>query len=259
MEPVISGWLPNARFEWAGEGEKGELSYFEYWVTRYDGDRWTGVRALPKSWGRLGTRISAAVTREGIWWSWPTDNRRPIWAQRPIVGETYATSFALEPSVEAALATPAPERVAAPRGHINEAGDVAAIREYKTRIAGHPVGIVRGDLHRHTELSWDDGGVRDGSLPDLYRYALDAADLDFGASTDHQGGGYDYWWWYSRKAADMYHVPGRFTPLYGYERSLSQPNGHRNVLFPTARDGSCPFSTKKALSCLSSLDTLRET
>ena len=31
-----------------GEGEKGELSYFEYWVARYDRDRWTGVRALPK-------------------------------------------------------------------------------------------------------------------------------------------------------------------------------------------------------------------
>ena len=224
-----------------GEGEKGELSYFEYWVARYDRDRWTGVRALPKSWGRLGTRISAASTPEGMWWSWPTDNRRPIWAQRPIVGETYATSFALEPSAEAALATPAPERVAAPRGHIDESGDVAAIRAYQTRIAGRPVGIVRGDLHRHTELSWDDGGVRDGSLPDLYRYALDAADLDFGASTDHQGGGYDYWWWYSRKAADMYHVPGRFTPLYGYERSLSQPNGHRNVLFSDRSGWVVPF------------------
>ena len=224
-----------------GIGEKGELSYFEYWVTRYDGDRWTRVRPLPKSWGRLGTRVSAAVTPEGMWWSWPTDNRRPVWAQRPILGEAYAASFAAAPSGEAALATPIPERVAAPRGHIDEAGDVAAIRAYRTRIAGRPVGIVRGDLHRHTELSWDDGGVRDGSLPDLYRYALDAADLDFGASTDHQGGGYDYWWWYSRKAADMYHVPGRFTPLYGYERSLSQPNGHRNVLFADRSGWVVPF------------------
>ena len=64
-----------------------------------------------------------AATPEGMWWSWPTDNRRPIWAQRGrSSGETYATSFALEPSAEAALATPAPERVAAPRGHIDESG-----------------------------------------------------------------------------------------------------------------------------------------
>ena len=224
-----------------GEGEKGELSYFEYWVTRYDGDRWTAGRPLPKSWGRLSTRVSAAMTPEGMWWSWPTDNRRPIWAQRPIVGEVFALNFPPVPSGEAALATPTPGRVAVQRGHTDEAGDVAAIRAYRTRIAGRSAGIVRGDLHRHTELSWDDGGVRDGSLPDLYRYALDVADLDFGASTDHQGGGYDYWWWYSRKAADMYHVPGRFTPLYGYERSLSQPNGHRNVLSSDRSGWVVPF------------------
>ena len=224
-----------------GEGERGELSYFEYWVAQYDGDRWTGTRPLPKSWGRLGTRVSAAATPEGMWWSWPTDNRRAAWAQRPIVGEAYAARFALAASSEAVLDAPAPERVTAPPGHIDEAGDVAAIRGYRTRVAGRPVRILRGDLHRHTELSWDDGGVRDGSLPDLYRYALDVADLEFGASTDHQGGGYDYWWWYSRKAADMYHVPGRFTPLYGYERSLSQPNGHRNVLFSDRSGWVVPF------------------
>ncbi len=224
-----------------GEGEKGELSYFEYWLTRYDGDRWTPVRPLPRSWGRVGTRPSAAATPGGLWWSWPTDNRRAIWAQRPIVGEVYAARFDTAPSGEVTLVPPPPEHVAAPRGHIDEAGDIAAIRAYRPRIAGRLVGIVRGDLHRHTELSWDDGGVRDGSLPDLYRYALDAADLDFGVSTDHQGGGYDYWWWYSRKAADMYHVPGRFTPLYGYERSLSQPNGHRNVLFSDRSGWVVPF------------------
>lgn len=224
-----------------GEGEKGELSYFEYWLTRYDRDSWTPVRPLPRSWGRVGTRPSAAATPGGLWWSWPTDNRREIWAQRPIVGEVYAASFDTAPSREVTLAPPPPERVAAPRGHIDEAADIAAIRDYRTRIAGLPVGIVRGDLHRHTELSWDDGGVRDGSLPDLYRYAFDVAELDFGASTDHQGGGYDYWWWYSRKAADMYHVPGRFTPLYGYERSLSQPNGHRNVLFSERSGWVVPF------------------
>ena len=233
-----------------GEGEKGELSYFEYWLTRYDGDRWTPVRSLPRSWGRVGTRPSAAATPSGLWWSWPTDNRRAIWAQRPIVGEVYAASFNTAPSGEVTLAPPPPERVAAARGHINEAADVAAIRAYRTRIAGRPVGIVRGDLHRHTELSWDDGGVRDGSLPDLYRYSLDAAELDFGASTDHQGGGYDYWWWYSRKAADMYLVPGRFTPLYGYERSLSQPNGHRNVLFSDRSGWVVPFFYQEGVELL---------
>ena len=36
-----------------------------------------------------------------------------------------------------------------------------------------------------------------------------------------------------QKAVDLYTVPGKFTPLYSYERSLPYPNGHRNVLFAT--------------------------
>ena len=35
----------------------------------------------------------------------------------------------------------------------------------------------------------------------------------------------------SQQAADIFFVSGRFTPLYGYERSLNFPNGHRNVMF----------------------------
>jgi hypothetical protein len=30
---------------------------------------------------------------------------------------------------------------------------------------------------------------------------------------------------------DAFHVPGRFTPLFAYERSVHYPNGHRNVFF----------------------------
>ena len=64
---------------------------------------------------------------------------------------------------------------------------------------------------------------------------IDAADMDFGGVTDHQGGGgYEYWWWLTEKSNDLYHVPGSFTPFYGYERSARFPNGHRNI-FHTAR------------------------
>jgi hypothetical protein len=34
-----------------------------------------------------------------------------------------------------------------------------------------------------------------------------------------------------QKAVGLFTVPGRFAPLYGYERSLSYPNGHRNAMF----------------------------
>ena len=55
--------------------------------------------------------------------------------------------------------------------------------------------------------------------------------MDFGASTDHQGGAWPYWWWYTQKMTDMYHVPGAYVPIFGYERSAQYPNGHRNMFF----------------------------
>src|SRR5260370_14024822 len=55
--------------------------------------------------------------------------------------------------------------------------------------------------------------------------------MDFGVSTDHQGGAWPYSWWYTQKMTDMYHVPGAYTPIFGYERSAIFPNGHRNVFF----------------------------
>lgn len=101
--------------------------------------------------------------------------------------------------------------------------------------------IVRGDFHRHTELSWDGGGGNDGNLQEFYRYMIDAAAMDFGASTDHQGGAYDYWWWYSQKMTDMHHLPGVYTSIFGYERSVTQPNGHRNIFFADRTGAVTPF------------------
>jgi len=49
--------------------------------------------------------------------------------------------------------------------------------------------------------------------------------MDFGASTDHQAGGTDYWNFFTQKMADMFYFPQRFTPLYGYERNMGNPRG----------------------------------
>jgi hypothetical protein len=73
--------------------------------------------------------------------------------------------------------------------------------------------------------------VGDGSLWDFYRYALDAASLDFSTVTDHQGGGTSYNWWKAQKSSDLFQVPQRLTTLYAYERSVVYPNGHRNIVF----------------------------
>ena len=45
----------------------------------------------------------------------------------------------------------------------------------------------------------------DGNLQDFYRYMIDVASMDFGASTDHQGGAWPYWWW--KTGAPQFHLP----------------------------------------------------
>jgi len=74
---------------------------------------------------------------------------------------------------------------------------------------------------------------------------IDAAAMDFGASTDHQGGAWPYWWWYTQKMTDMYHVPGAYVPIFGYERSAIYPNGHRNLFFAKRSDSRVtPFNLR---------------
>ncbi len=93
-----------------------------------------------------------------------------------------------------------------PITHPDEARQVADIRSHRLTVDGRTYKIVRGDLHRHTEISMD--GAIDGSLSDLYRYAIDAANLDFVAVTDHNYGAWldtdepeskntddEYQWW----------------------------------------------------------------
>jgi hypothetical protein len=117
---------------------------------------------------------------------------------------------------------------------------VDRVRTHRVTVGGQTYKVVRGDLHRHTEISMD--GAIDGSLWDAYRYALNAAAFDYIAVTDHNYGAWldtdepesrntddEYQWWRTQKSADIFHVPGRFVPLYGYERSINFPLGHRNI------------------------------
>ena len=114
--------------------------------------------------------------------------------------------------------------------HNNDAADVKAIRGYVMNNGGKQYKIYRGDMHRHTDVSQD--FKYDGSLLEGYRYGLDAAAFDYIALTDHQTG-YDqeFTWWQNQKLVDLFLIAGSFTPLYGSERSLNFPNGHRNTIF----------------------------
>ena len=214
---------------------------------------------LPNSKGRLSTRAGAATGGDGaLWLAWPTDNRtssaphqQQIYAGW-IASAATAGTVRLQPPSDGspALSRAAfgdeandiakgwlkPVRNPPDPPHADEQGDIRRLRSYRTEIDGSACRILRGDFHRHTELSWDEGGNHDGSLQDFYRYMLDAASLDFGASTDHNGGAWPYSWWYSLKMTDMYNVPGAYTAIFGYERSVANPWGHRNVFFARRAD-----------------------
>ena len=220
---------------------------WEYRLTRYDGQAWTEAQAVPNSKGRLSTWMNATISHEGgLLLAWPSDNRRENQLTRPIRFEVYVgKAESGEKPNRVVLASPQIPNVEAEAGHTDEAGDLAAIRRYRAPVHGREARIVRGDLHRHTELSWDAGGTIDGSLPDFYRYMIDAASMDFGASTDHQGGAHDYWWWYSQKMTDMYHLPGNYVSLYGFERSVNYPMGHHNVFYADRAGEVIPFFMKR--------------
>jgi hypothetical protein len=114
--------------------------------------------------------------------------------------------------------------------HPQNADDLNRIRKYRIETGGKKYQLLRGEFHRHTELSMDGG--EDGSLEDMWRYAIDAAALDWIGNGDHDsGGGREYPWWIIQKTTDIFHHAPHFVPMFTYERSVPYPNGHRNVMF----------------------------
>jgi hypothetical protein len=118
----------------------------------------------------------------------------------------------------------------APAAAVKEKADVARVRAARASVGGKTLRVARGEFHRHTEISFD--GANDGMLMDMWRYALDAASLDWVGNGDHDNGeGREYPWWIIQKTTDLFAVAGAFTPMFTYERSVGYPDGHRNVVF----------------------------
>jgi hypothetical protein len=211
---------------WAVQGR------WDSFATACLGDRWLAPIPLPDSGGRLDMAADSAQDGEGVYFAHATDNRG--WMPPGMLPHN------LNVAVNRLAGAPAPAElrlVKRPREfpqvrlvHPRETEQVARIRGYKVRAGGKTYRIYRGDLHRHTDLSVD--GVGDGSLTDLHRYALDAAALDFVLVGDHNmGHDNEYCWWQTQQANDYYTVPGAFISLYGYERSVPYPAGHRNIIW----------------------------
>ena len=133
-------------------------------------------------------------------------------------------------AADPAPGAPAAAADAAPPAHPNEASDVARVRAHRVAAGGKTYQLLRGEFHRHTDISPDGGG--DGTLEDMWRYALDVGALDWIGCGDHDNGnGREYTWWLTQKTTDLYHAAPRLNPMFTYERSVVYPGGHRNVMF----------------------------
>ena len=223
-------------------------SWSEY-VTSYDGQAWTGPVYIFRSDNVLDNRPALVSQRGGeLVLIGSSDSRRELelvlkkgWDIRQLLGsglpdpynnDLYASVMNLPPA-----SAPVPSReVGPPPGPAvvvdsdTERTATARVRDYHISGPGGALKIMRGEFHRHSEISMD-GGL-DGTLIDQWRYIIDAAALDWVGCCDHDnGGGREYTWWTTQKLTDIFYTPGKFAPLFAYERSVQYPEGHRNVLF----------------------------
>jgi len=214
---------------WAASGR------WDMWALAWLGHEWSAPVPLPDSGGRNDMRAAVGTDAQGTAWVAYATDHRPYFPQSMPERNLSITLCSLVAAPEpggwqsGAPVTPAPA-LPQRKVHATESEDVARVRTHSVRHHGRTYRIYRGDLHRHTDISSD--GVGDGSLMDLHRYALDVAALDFILVADHNmGNDREYSWWRTQKANDLYTVPGTFISMYGYERSVRYPNGHRNVIW----------------------------
>jgi hypothetical protein len=161
-------------------------------------------------------RLGVAAWNNGlaaVWTTGRTDRRSDPLPRGVALGLVDHTSGAAsEPNLEEAEPlVPAPATVAPPPPP--EPAVVGATTYH----------LVRGDLHRHTDLSLCFPFV-DGSIDDAYRYAIDVTRMDFLGITDHtrdlaHGDRLSQLWWRCTKEVTRHRLSNTFFPYFSYERS----------------------------------------
>ncbi len=206
----------------------------EVWVgsaLAFDGKTWSAPRRLASSMNLIDNRPALVGLESGLLAVYSGDYRQN--AQTRVEDDLFAAVLASSAAaVEPALvADSAPAAATLATVHPNEPEDVARMRGYRIENLGKMLRPLRGEFHRHTEISSHND--QDGLLEDSWRYALDAASHDWMGNGDHDNGfGFEYLWWIIQKTADLHHNPPYFVGAQTYERSVVFPNGHRNVMMP---------------------------
>jgi hypothetical protein len=244
-------WLLFRRHPLPGGG--GEV--WDSFATHHDGRAWSPAIHLAFSSNLIDNR-PALIAYQGVLLAiHSTDGRRNTQSRRR--DDLYATW--LEPSSRSAeppaLVALEPEPAPALRPvHPNEPADKARLRAYRIAAGGRTLQLVRGEFHRHTEFTSHTD--QDGLFEDAWRYALDAADLDWMGNGDHMNGfGHEYMWWLIQKQTDLHHHGRRFVAAQTYERSAVYPNGHRNVMMPRRGIRPLPFGELEGTEAEGAPDT----
>jgi hypothetical protein len=207
-------------------------------VAYFNGKGWSGPLFVPHSDGLLDVRPAMTALAPGrLLLITTTDHRQSesAGARRnaaaAINSDLYAADIRLDSQSSGEKLVPAAaEKPAPPHPEVKaELDQVAAMRNYRATLGGGKLQVMRGEFHRHTEISGDGG--RDGPLIDAYRYMIDAAYMDWVGCCDHDNGaGREYSWWIEQKLTDAYKLGDKFVPMFSYERSVRYPEGHRNVV-----------------------------
>jgi hypothetical protein len=211
----------------------------------FDGAAWKGPMEVPNADGWIDNRPALAPLAPGdLMMILASDhrqaemlrNRRPKQQNANFVPDSvnediYAAELLVKPAAgEMQLKPVAAEQVSAPDAvAVPEKESVAGMQNYRATLGGEQLKVMRGEFHRHTDLSVD--GQGDGPLIDAYRYLIDVAGMDWSACCDHDNGVGEYPWWLQQKLTDAYKLGDKYVSMFGFERSVSYPEGHRNAIF----------------------------
>lgn len=206
---------------------------FHFYATRLAENGWTQPILLANSAGRNTQRAAVARQRDGsLLAAYSSDLRS---AENAPKDQAHALHY----SIQLARLDPGEPGGAALKEVAAVPPQSGFVRRQRAQMTlnGKTYTLLLGDCHRHTDIRGHSGV--DGSTEDTYRYAIDAAQLDFVGPSDHNaatGGRWpdslrDYQWWYNQKLVDVYTHAPRFWGIYTYEHSMQRPGGHRNILF----------------------------
>ena len=202
--------------------EKPHEMYHVY-ATRLAESGWTTPVRLTNSAGRNTQHTSVATQPEGsLVAAYASDLRSPENLPTSRAHSLHYNVFVAELEAGSPGGEPALEEVEV---EAPVAGFEVRQRA-KMTVDGKTYTLLLGDCHRHTDIRGHSGF--DASTEDTYRYAIDAAQLDYVGPSDHNavvGGRWpdglrDYSWWSQQKLVDVYSHEPRFWGIYTYEHSM---------------------------------------